>query len=146
MIPMLTIQITTPDQTVFKGEALSVSIPTMNGEITVLEHHIPLVSIVVPGTAVIRDKDGEHLMAVTRGVIEVDGKEVKLLVQSADRVEGLEETAIEQAKARAEALMKDRREDTEEFAEATALLERELAKLQVVRRHRSRRSIRDLPS
>ncbi len=143
---MLKVDITTPDESVFSGEAVSVSLPTMDGEITILEHHIPLVSIVVPGTAVIRDREGEHLMAVTRGVIEIDGTGVKILVQSADRVEGLEEAAIEAAKARAEALMKEKHDDIEGFAEATALLERELAKLQVVRRNRSKRSFRNLPS
>jgi F-type H+-transporting ATPase subunit epsilon len=142
---MIRVEITTPDESVFSGEAMSVSLPTMDGEITVLAGHIPLVSIVVPGTAVIRDKDGEHLMAVTRGVIEIDGDAVKVLVQSADRVEGLEEEAIEAAKARAQKLMSERRDDSEGFAEATALLERELAKLQVVRRNRTKRSFRDLP-
>lgn len=132
------LEITTPDGTVFEGETDSVSIPTPDGEITVLAHHIPLMSIVRPGTVTIRSRDSEQLLAVSRGVIEVDGTNVRLLVDTADRAEELEEQAIEKAKRAAEKLLTERREDAEGFAEATALLERELARLTTVRRRRQR--------
>ncbi|MDD5623176.1 MAG: ATP synthase F1 subunit epsilon [Candidatus Peribacteraceae bacterium] len=139
---MLRLEITTPDRPMFEGEVSSVSLPTPMGEITILPHHIPLVSIVVPGTVTIREKGKEQLLAVSRGVIEVDGKTIRLLVDTADRAEELEEQAILKAKAAAEKLQKEKRDDREGFAEATALLERELARLQVVRRRRGpRRSI-----
>ncbi|MBI1934648.1 hypothetical protein HYS30_03205, partial [Candidatus Peregrinibacteria bacterium] len=51
----------------------------------------------------------------------------------------LEEEAIRQAKEKAEQLLKEKRADAEEFAEASAMLERELARLKVVRRHRTTR-------
>ncbi|KKW38383.1 MAG: hypothetical protein UY85_C0033G0001, partial [Candidatus Peribacteria bacterium GW2011_GWB1_54_5] len=60
---------------------------------------------------------------------------------SADRAEELEEQVILEAKAKAEALQKERRGDLEGFAEATAALERELAKLHVVRRRKPGRSM-----
>lgn len=134
----LRLEITTPDGTVFEGETDSVSIPTSLGEITVLPHHIPLMGIVQAGTVTVRKGAEEHLIAVSRGVIEVDGKTVRLLVDSADRAEALEEEAIEKARADAQKLLTERREDAEGFAEATAMLERELARLHTVRRRRSR--------
>ncbi len=138
---MLRIELITPDGPVFEGEADAVSLPTPDGEITVLPHHIPIVSIVVPGSITVRTEGREQLFAVSRGVIEVDGTTVRVLADTADRAEQLEEQAIEQAKARAEKLMQERRADAEGFAEATAMLDREIARLQVVRRHRSRRSL-----
>jgi F0F1-type ATP synthase epsilon subunit len=57
-------------------------------------------------------------------------------------VEALEEAAIEAAKARAEQLVADRRSDSEGFAEATAILEKELARLKSVRRRRGSRPLR----
>ncbi|MBI3442197.1 MAG: hypothetical protein HY007_00280 [Candidatus Sungbacteria bacterium] len=36
-------------ETIFEGEATSVSLPTPLGEMTVLDHHIPMVSAVSPG-------------------------------------------------------------------------------------------------
>ncbi len=135
---MILLEITTPDGVIFEGEADSVSIPTPEGEISVLPHHIPLMSIVQPGTVTLRQAQGEQLLAVSRGVIEVDGKRVRLLVDTADRAERLEEEAIQKAKADAEKLLSERRDDAEGFAEATAILERELARLATVRRRHRR--------
>ena len=95
--------------------------------------------MVVGGSIAVRKDDGtEVLFAVTRGLVEIDGTSLRILVDTADRAEALEEAAITAAKERAEALMSERRNDVEGFAEATAILERELARLHVVRRHRNR--------
>ena len=120
----------------FEGEVDSVSLPTPQGEITILPNHIPLISIVVPGVITVRQKGSEQLLAVSRGVIEVDGRTIRVMVDTADRADELQEQAILKAKAEAEKLQKERRSDREGFAEATAILERELARLQVVRRRR----------
>lgn len=132
------VEIITPEKVVFQGEVDSVSLPTPQGEITILPHHIPIISIVVPGSVLIRKGSDEQLFAVSRGVIEVDGKTVRVLTETADRAAELEEEAIEKAKKAAEQLLSEKRDDVEGFAEATALLERELARLHVARRHRGR--------
>jgi len=134
---MLQVSITTPEGTIFKGKADAVTLPTAAGEITVLPGHIPLVGIVLPGTVMLKSGADTHFLAVSRGVIEVDGKSMRILVDSADRVDELEEAAIQRAKDQAVALQKEKRQDAEGFAEATAILERELARLKTIRRHRS---------
>ncbi len=123
----------------FEGEVDSVSLPTLGGEITILPHHIPLIAIIAPGAITIRQKGSEQILAVSRGVIEVDGRTIRVMVDTADRADELQEQVILQAKAEAEKLQKERRDDREGFAEATAILERELARLQVVRRRRGSR-------
>ena len=138
---MLHLEIITPERTVFQGEVDSVSLPTPLGEITILPHHIPLMSIVVPGSVLVRQKSEEQLFAVSRGVIEIDGSHVRVLADTADRAVELEEEAIQKAKAQAEQLLKEKRGDAEGFAEVTAILERELARLHVVRRHRSKKGL-----
>jgi len=138
---MLRLQITTPDRLLFEGEVSSVSLPTSTGEITVLPHHIPLISIVVPGSVLVRQGKEEHLFAVSKGVVEIDGKTIHVIVDTADRAEELQEEAIEKAKAEAQKLLRERRDDREGVAEATGMLERELAKLQVVRRRRQKRNV-----
>jgi len=143
---MLRLEITTPDREMFSGEADSISLPTPDGEITILPHHIPLISIVVPGSVLIRRGREEQLFAVSRGVVEVDGKTIHMMVDTADRAEELHEEAVEKAKAGAQKLMRERRDDREGFAEATAVLERELAKLRVVRRQRHGRGHSPAPS
>lgn len=136
----LHLSIITPDQSVYDGDVVSVTLPTTDGEITVLPRHVPLITTIKPGTVVVRSSGHEELFAVSRGVIEVDGSSVHVLADIADRADQLEETAIAEAKERAEKLMTEKRADVETFAEATAILDRELARLKTVRRHRNRRS------
>jgi F-type H+-transporting ATPase subunit epsilon len=137
---MLKLEITTPEREMFSGEVDSISLPTPDGEITILPHHIPLISIVVPGSIMVRQGREEQFFAVSRGLVEIDGKNVHILVDTADRAEELQEEAIEKARVEAVKLQRERRGDAEGFAEATAILDRELAKLKVVRRRRTGRS------
>ena len=43
------LKILTPDEKLFEGEVLSVTIPTMSGVITVLANHLPLISVLAIG-------------------------------------------------------------------------------------------------
>lgn len=67
-------------ETIFEGETASVSVPTPLGEMTVLDHHIPMVSLVSRGeiriAAVHREQDREADHASTTlpfrgGILEV---------------------------------------------------------------------------
>ncbi len=139
---MLHLEIITPDSTVFDGNIEWVTLPTGDGEITVLEHHLPIITTLVPGTAIVHTSGEETSYAVSRGVIEIDGNGVRLLSDIADRADALEEATVEKAQQAAETLMNEKREDAEAFAEATAIFERELARLKTVRRHRAGRGFR----
>lgn len=133
------VELITSEGSAFSGDAISVTLPSGDGEITVLSHHIPLLSTVNPGTVIIRTNSDELLFAVSRGVVQVGGDDVRILSDIADRADNLEESAIEAARERAEDLLRNRRRDAEGFAEATATLERELARLMSIRRLRSHR-------
>ena len=135
---MIHASIITPDGTIFAGDVDAISLPTPDGEITVLPHHIPLISIVIAGTVMVRVGKDEQIFAVSQGVIEVDGKTIRVLTDTADRAEELQEAAVEHAKSAAEKLLAEKRHDTEGFAEATAIMERELARLQTIRRQKAR--------
>lgn len=133
---MIHLDIITPDSAVFTGDVDAVTLPTMEGEITVMGGHVPLIAVLGSGTLVARQGKEEKVFAVSRGTIEITGSSIKVLSDIADRMESLEEAAIDAARKKAEDLRSQRREDTEGFAEATALLERELARLKTVRRRR----------
>lgn len=135
---MIHAHIITPEETVFDGEVESLTLPTADGEITVMGGHVPLVSVLVPGTVIARKGKEEWFFACSRGVIEIDGKSIRVLADTADRAEKLEEAAVEAARGRAEKLASERRNDSEGFAEATALMEREIARLSTIRRQKAR--------
>lgn len=136
-------ELITSEGSAFSGEIVQVTIPSGDGEITVLGGHVPLLTTVLPGTLIVRTKDNQELyFAVSRGVVQVVPDAIRILSDIADSAEGLDESVIEAARARAVELRDNRRNDAEGFAEATAILDRELARLASVRRLRSRRSRR----
>ena len=60
------------EKTIFEGVVKKFTLPTASGEITVLDNHLPLISIVVPGKIYYTDqqnKDGE--LALGGGILEV---------------------------------------------------------------------------
>lgn len=133
-------KIVTPERVVYEDEVDAVSMPTPDGEITVLPHHIPLVTLLIAGELRIKKGGEEVLLAVSSGVVEVSGSRIVVLADTAERADELEEEKIEKARAAAEKLMNEKRSDSEGFAEATALLERELARLKVARKRRVSKS------
>lgn len=140
----LTIEITTPERVLYKEQVDSATIPTSEGEITVLPNHVPLAAILAPGALVLRKNGAESLIAVSTGYIQViGGDHILVLADTAERADELEvervEMAITAARERAEkARLSQNRAEDESFAEAAAAIDRELARLHVARRHRSR--------
>lgn len=132
-------KIVTPERVVFEEKVDAVSLPTPEGEITILPHHIPLVTLLSAGVLTMKKGSEVIHLAVSGGVIEVDGKNVVVLADTAERADELEEEKILKARQAAEKLMKEKKDDKEGFAEASAALERELARLKVVRRRRAPR-------
>src|SRR5512133_216498 len=100
----LNLEITTPERTVYKEEVDSVTVPTREGEITVLPNHAALVALVVPGALTVRAGREEKYLAVSGGAIEIlPGSRCVILTDSADRAEELVVEEIEKARARAQA-------------------------------------------
>ena len=69
-------------KTHFDGEAYSVNAKTMAGEITVLDHHRPLLSRLRPGVITVIDESGKsHYIDSGSGFLEVEsGNRMTLLI------------------------------------------------------------------
>ena len=144
MAGKLFFEITTPERIVFQEEADQVSVPTSTGEITILPEHIALVSELVPGELTLLHNGEPQHFVVAGGFVEVrDGNRVIILADLAERAEEIDVVRAEEARERARKLMSEERQDSEGFAEASALLEKSLARLRVANRarHRGRRRI-----
>jgi len=131
-------EIVTPERVVLKREVFQITVPTTTGEITVLPDHIPLVSILQPGVIeiVLADKVRE-IISVSGGFIEVMKDKVVILADTAERAEELDEERIKAAHQRAEDLKKNAKAvDDVQFADVSAHLEKELARLRAVNRWR----------
>ncbi|MFZ6015094.1 MAG: ATP synthase F1 subunit epsilon [Patescibacteria group bacterium] len=135
---MLQFKLITPEKIVFEQETDQVTLPTMDGEITILPGHIPLVAQLVPGVAMLKQKGQTVDVAVSGGFIQVDDKNnITVLADTAEKGEDLNLEDIERAKTRAEQVMRESaRGNDEAFARAAAELERELARYRVARKYR----------
>ena len=135
----INLQIITPEKVAYQGEADGVTIPTKSGEITILANHIPIISTMEHGELVIKNGKEEIFMAACNGFVEVKKNNVTIMTDIAERVEEIDEKKAEEAKKRAKELLaeKDRMSDVA-FADATALLEKSLARIRVAKRRKRR--------
>ncbi len=135
-------ELTTPERIVLREEYDAATIPTQEGEITVLPGHLPLVANLVPGMITLRKGKDESYLAVSGGFVEVQpGSKLIILADTAERAEELDLEKVEAARDRAEKLLAEKRAvDDVSAAAAMAGLQRELARAKVARkRHGSQR-------
>lgn len=125
----LQLKIITPERIVFNEAVDLVTLPTTEGEITILPDHIPLISTLASGDVVAK-VEGEYVpMAVSGGFIEIHDNEVSVLADFAEHVSELSDEAIEKAKARAVELKKMKDDaSVVDFEHFEAELERSLVR------------------
>lgn len=144
---MLTFELVTPEGVKFTEEAYEVLLPTPDGQIGILPHHLPLVALASAGVISVRrrqddpDSKLEHY-ATAGGLIEIDGKRLRLLADSAEHADDIDAMKAQEALKHARMLQKTAGSHVA-LADATALVERYTAHLKVAnlkRRHARSRS------
>ena len=136
-MPSIKFKIVTPERIVFEQDVDQVTLPTTEGEITVLPHHLPLVSMIQSGQLVVKYGGQETAIAVHSGFVQIRDNEVVVLTENAERAEEIDEARAEAARARAEELMRDAKNRSDvNFAGLAAKIERELARIKVARRRK----------
>lgn len=133
----LSLKIATPEKLVFEDKELdSVTLPTSQGEITILPSHIPLVVKIAPGEVVVRKKGIEHVMATMQGFMHLDKfGNIVILSDYAIRSEDVELAKVEEAKKKAEAAMKEKTSQ-KDFVIAEAELRKTLLELKIAQKRR----------
>ena len=78
------LDIITPDQRIFQGEATSVTFPGLDGSFEVLNHHAPLIGVLQAGPIVVRPAGGgaPTTFRVDGGVVEVLNNNVVVLAEA----------------------------------------------------------------
>lgn len=140
----LKLKIVTPERLVLEEMVDQVTIPTTEGELTILPMHIPLIAGLKSGD-VVAVANGEHIpMAVTGGFVEIKDEDgvttVAVLADFAEHVSDLTDEAVAKAKSRAEELKKqmDNKEHVD-FEHFEAELERSLNRVKIADKWRTRK-------
>lgn len=143
---MIHLQLVTLTGTKFDDDVYEVNLPTLEGEIGVLGHHMPLITVAKPGVVTIRrqahDLDSQReFFAINGGAVEVADNVLRILVDEADHADDINEAEAEAAVERAKQ-MKAEATDQVSLEHAQAMVDRHTVRLQVAglrRRHQSRR-------
>jgi F-type H+-transporting ATPase subunit epsilon len=137
-MPGLKIDIVTAERIVYSAEADIVIAPGVEGQLGILPHHAPLMTILQAGELVVRKGGEEHILAISGGFLEVRPDRVIVLADQAERAEEIDASRAEAAKKRAEQSLAERK-TTEDTAMAEAALRRALVRLSVAERLKTRK-------
>ena len=76
------LEIITPDKRVFAGEVVSAQFPGSKGSFQVLNNHAPLISLLERGKVTIRTPQGEQIVTIDGGVVEVLDNKIIVLAEA----------------------------------------------------------------
>ena len=135
------IDIVTAERVVYSAEADVVIAPGVEGQLGILPHHAPLMTILQAGELVVRRGGEENSLAISGGFLEVRPDRVIVLADQAERAEEIDIARAEEARKRAEQRLADRHAPGLDAARAEAALRRALIRLTVAEKIQRRRKL-----
>ncbi len=129
----LKLEIVTPEGTAYSDEVDMVELPGIDGEIGIFPMHIPLMTMLKPGTLRLIKGREEHFLAVGEGFVEVDQATVRVLTDMAVEDKDIDEVEAQAAIDRAKETLAGNL-GKEEVAAVEASVQKSLAKLSLKRR------------
>ena len=79
----MVVEIITPETCLYKGEASAVTVPSLQGPFTMLEHHAAIVAILEKGKIVLTDLNNEtHEFAINGGFCEQHDNEIIICAEN----------------------------------------------------------------
>ena len=102
MSDKFTIEIISPDQTILKQETNEVIIPSYEGQMGILNNHIPLITFLRPGIIVIKT-DVEKKFYVEEGTVEFSDNNLLILTSTARDLANFDKSIINELLQKTEA-------------------------------------------
>ncbi|MFC1864528.1 F0F1 ATP synthase subunit epsilon [Chloroflexota bacterium] len=132
------LDIVTAERLVYSEEVDIVIAPGIEGQLGILPHHAPLMTILQVGELQVMKGGEEFSMAISGGFLEVRPDRVIVLADAAERADEIDLARAEEAKRRAQQLLSHVTSEVD-VARAEAALRRSLIRLKVGERRRRRR-------
>ena len=135
-MPLL-LEIVTPERLAYSDTVDAVNLPGIEGELGVLPHHAPLVSILGVGELRIRKGGAEESFAIVGGFLQVRPDRVVVMAETADMASEIDLEKAQEARREAERALEGAATDEVNLAAARAALQQALLRIRVAeRRHR----------
>lgn len=77
----MNLEILTPEQTIYKGDASLVQLPGIDGLFEILNNHAPLISVLSKGKVKIKVDDDLKYFDINGGVVEVKNNKTLVLAE-----------------------------------------------------------------
>ncbi len=133
------LDVVTAERPVYSDDVDMVIAPGVQGQLGILPHHAPLMTMLQPGELRVKKGSEEISLAITGGFLEVRPDRVVVLADAAERAEEIDVARAETARRRAEERLAHRQAAGVDDARAEIALRRSLARLKVAERVRARR-------
>lgn len=132
------VELVTPERSVFSDEVDGAVVPGLDGQLGILPHHIPLVTMLQAGELLIRKGEENFYFAVSGGFLIVQPDRVIILADTAERAEEIDLARAQEGRDSAQLEIRKHFYDIDRV-KAEAELRRSLARLKVaMRKHRVR--------
>jgi F-type H+-transporting ATPase subunit epsilon len=132
------LEVVTPEKMVFSDDVDLVLAWGVEGQLGILPHHAPLMTMLQPGDLLIRKEGKEEYLTISGGFLEVRPDKVVVLADACERAEEIDLARAEAAKQRAQEALKTA-VTVVDMAAAEAALRRSLARLKAAEKIRRKR-------
>src|SRR3954463_6424111 len=141
MLMALQLEIVTPERLAYSDEVDSVQLPGSEGELGVLPHHAPLVSMLGVGELRIRKGGAEESFAIVGGFLQVRPDKVVVMAETADMASEIDLEKAQAARREAERALETGFVEGADLSAARAQLQAALIRIRVAerRQHEGRR-------
>jgi F-type H+-transporting ATPase subunit epsilon len=132
----LLLEIVTPEKLAYRDQVDEVVVPGIDGQLGILPHHAPLLTVLGVGELHIRKGGDDEYFAVAGGFLQVRPDKVVVMAETADMASEIDLERAEQARRDAEKMLSSAYVEPADMAAARAALERALLRIRVAeRRH-----------
>ena len=130
----LHLEIVTPERRAFEGDVDEVIVPGSEGEMGILPHHAPLISLLGQGGLRLKAGGEEQEFAIFGGFLQVRPDRVVVLAETADLASEIDLERAERARHEASQILEGGFVEPADLASARAALQRALVRIRVAER------------
>jgi len=132
----LHLEIVTPERLAYSDEVDMVLVPGSEGELGILPHHTPLVSLLGVGELKIRKGGAEEIFAIAGGFLQVRPDKVVVMAETAEIDSDIDLERAQKARAEAEKALEGGFVEGADLSAARAELQRALVRIRVAEHRR----------
>jgi F-type H+-transporting ATPase subunit epsilon len=132
----LHLEIVTPERLAYSDDVDMVLVPGIEGELGILPHHTPLVSLLGVGELKIRKGGDEESFAIVGGFLQVRPDKVVVMAETASLASEIDLEKAQEARREAQRVLESGFHEGADLASARAAMQQALLHVRVAERRR----------